>query len=86
MAKTMMMLLTVLLSLGATCSVDQEVKGLQELKDKCESLELELAGLKAKKWTKLIDEKMAECEDHGFLKPKPKRKYKKGLTEKDLDW
>lgn len=55
-----------MVTLIAGCSVTSELKGLQELKAECDALELELAGLKAKKWTEVIDKRADRCREHGF--------------------
>lgn len=69
--------------LGATCSkqVKEEVKGLQSLKTECDNLQIELESLQAKKFTKVIDEKIKQCSDHGFWERKrPKIKdFTEGL-------
>ena len=53
--------------------VKEELKGLQGLKTECENLQIELDGLAAKKWTKIIDEKVKQCKDHGFWENKPRK-------------
>lgn len=75
--KAIAIVLMGLFVLGATCSKDvkKEVKSLQSLKTECDNLQLELESLGAKKWTKVIDEKVKACKDHGFWTTK-KREYK----------
>ena len=51
--------------------VKEEVKSLQTLKTECDNLQIELESLGAKKWTKVIDEKVKTCKDHGFWSTKP---------------
>lgn len=67
------MIVVMFVTMGASCSVKEEVKGLQTLKTECENLQLELESLGATKWTKTIDDKVKTCKDHGFWE-KPKRK------------
>lgn len=55
--------------------VKEEVKGLQNLKTECDNLQIELESIGAKKWTKIIDDKVKQCKDHGFWQiQKPKVK------------
>lgn len=58
--------------------VKEEVKSLQTLKTECDNLQVELESLQAKKFTKVIDEKIKQCKDHGFWefkKSKPPREF-----------
>lgn len=83
MLKIIILIVSVVFIMGASClSVKEEVKGLQSLKTQCENLQIELDSLGAKKWTKVIDEKVKECKDHGFWEPekrKPIKTYMEGL-------
>jgi len=71
--------------LGVSCSVKQELSGLQELKIECDALELELASLKAKKWTDIIDKKTDQCREHGFWSGKLDKARRKTEREELLD-
>jgi hypothetical protein len=69
--------LIILLFIVAGCSlkpkVKEEVKTLGMLKTECDNLQVELEALQAKKFTKVIDDKIKQCKDHGFWQ-KPQRK------------
>lgn len=67
------------------CSVKQELNGLQELKQECGDLELELASLKASKWTEVIDKKVSQCNEHGFWSGKLERQRDERETKKVLE-
>lgn len=58
----------ILLVSGCTLKpkVKEEVKSLQNLKTECDNLQVELEAIGAKKWTKVIDDKVKACKDHGF--------------------
>lgn len=71
--KVLILILSAWVLMGSSCSVKEELKGLQTLRAECENLQLELDSLGAKKWTKTIDTKVKECKDHGFW-AKAKRK------------
>ena len=77
--------LLIMVTLIAGCSVTSELKGLQELKAECDALELELAGLKAKKWTEVIDKKVAQCDEHGFMSGKLKKQRRKTEREELME-
>ena len=61
--------------------VKEEVIGLQNLKTECDNLQIELESLGAKKWTKVIDNKVKQCKDHGFWRRKDFKKAVKDFTE-----
>jgi len=77
--------LLIMVTLIAGCSVTSELKDLQDLKTECGEIEMELAGLKAKKWTELIDKKVAKCDEHGFMSGKLKKQRRKTEREELLD-
>lgn len=82
MLKILVMVAGAILIMGASCSVKEEVKTLQVLKTDCENLQLELDSLGAKKWTKVINEKVKQCKDHGFWERKkrqPIKTYMEGI-------
>lgn|GEM_PF-3344569 len=68
-----------------SCSVTKEVQGLQKLKAECDAFELELAGLKAKKWTDLIDKRADKCREHGFWTGKLDKQRRKTEREELMD-
>ena len=81
----MKILILILFLVG--CSVKQELSGLQTLKQECGDLELELASLKAKKWTDTIDKKADSCREHGFWSGKlDKQRAKSTRQELVEDW
>lgn len=53
--------------------VKEEVKSLSTLKTECDNLQIELESLGAKKWTKVIDDKVKQCKDHGFWEEKKRK-------------
>ena len=53
--------------------VKEELKSLQQLKTECDNLQVELESLGAKKWTKVIDDKVKACKDHGFWEFKKRK-------------
>lgn len=85
MFKVLVILISGLLVMGASCSVKSELKDLQELKTECDSLEIELASLKARKWTKVIDERADKCREHGFWSGKLDKKKRKTERKELLD-
>ena len=77
-----MILLFLMFAVGCSLKpkVKEEVKTLQSLKTECDNLQIELESLGAKKWTKVIDNKVKQCKDHGFWQRK-KRKPIKTFTD-----
>jgi len=67
------------------CAMGRTVKGsvkdLQTLKTECDNLQIELDSLGAKKWTKVIDNKVKACKDHGFWPKKQRRPIKTFLDD-----
>lgn len=77
----------VALTTAATCSVKEEIKGLQSLKVECENTQLELESIGAKKWPKTIADKVKQCKDHGFGEwDTRKKKNSFSEIEEDKKW
>jgi hypothetical protein len=69
----LIMIFGVFVFMGSTCTVKEEVKSLQALKAECDNLQVELESLGAKKWTKIIDDKVKTCKNHGFWEFKKRK-------------